>query len=302
MNYAMLTLDNMEFEILTSGDQNSDKLALLLHGFPECAHDWRNQMQILAGMGYKCWAPNQRGYGKSYSPPEVSAYYMDYLMADVARFIKASNCKTVTLIGHDWGAIVAWNYAIQKAGPLDKLVIMNVPHPSIALRELKKWKQLKKLWYFFMFQIPKLPEYLLTKNNGANFVRFLKKGIKQLKPDDLQVYLENALRPGGMRAMINWYRAFFRSLSSSRKKLQSHAKGKLQVPTLMVWGEKDVVLGVNMCQGTEKYVEDLTIRYIPDAGHFVQEDAPDQVNAILKAWLEGKAVPGAKTPIAKGIE
>ncbi len=293
MNSEILKLDGMDFEVLTCGNQQSDQLALFLHGFPESAYEWRHLMPLLAEMGYKCWAPNLRGYGKSYSPSNASEYNPDLLMDDVARFVKAANCKTVTLITHDWGAAVAWNYAICKRGPLDRLVIMNVPHPFIAQREFTKWAQLKRSWYMFFFQLPLLPEYLLTRNNGAYFVRLLKSAFyrkEKLKPEDIEVYRLNALRPGGMRAMINWYRAFFRRLPALRKELKTHSKQKLQVPTLMIWGERDVALGIGMSQGTEKYVEKLTLWYLPESGHFVAEEDPEEVARILKEWLEGFSI------------
>jgi len=282
----LLRLDGIDFEILTCGDQQSDHLALFLHGFPESAYEWRNQMPLLAEMGYKCWAPNLRGYGKSYSPASVSKYHPQLLMEDVARIVKAANCKTVTVIAHDWGAVVAWNYAICQKGPLDRLVIMNAAHPVVAQREIKKWSQIKRVWYMFFFQIPLLPEYLLSRQNGAGLIQMLKSGFyrkDKLKLEDIDVYRLNALRPGGLRGMINWYRAYFRNLPDLRKELR---KQKLQAPTLIIWGERDVALGIGMSQGTEKYVENLEVRYLPESGHFVAEEAPEEVNQILKSWLE----------------
>jgi pimeloyl-ACP methyl ester carboxylesterase len=286
----ILRLDGMDFEVLLCGNQQSEHLALFLHGFPESAYQWHNQMPLLAEMGYKCWAPNQRGYGKSYTPEEVSKYHPNLLMEDVARIVKAANCKTVTLITHDWGAAVAWNYAICQKGPVDRLVIMNAPHPVIAQREMKKWSQIKRAWFMLFFQLPKLPEYLLSRKNGAGLVQMLKHGFYQkakLKPEDIEVYRLNALRPGGLRGMINWYRAYFRNLSDLRKELK---KPKLQVPTLLIWGKRDVALGLGMSEGTEKYVENLTVRYLPESGHFVAEESPEEVNQILKSWLEGPSI------------
>ena len=280
----ILTLDGVEFEVHLCGDQHSQHLALFLHGFPETAYEWRHLMPVLAEMGYKCIAPNLRGYGKSYSPPCISEYDPKLLTEDVSRFVKAANCKTVTIIAHDLGGAVAWNYAIRHAGPLDRLVIMNTPHPAVFRRERKRWAQMKKSWYMFFFQLPNLPELLLTMNKGANFVRFLKKGFyrkEKLKQEDIEIYLQNALRSGGMRAMINWFRAIFRSLATAGPL----PKEKLQVPTLLIWGERDVALGIWMSQGTEKYVENLSVRYLPETGHFVAEESPDEVAQILKEWL-----------------
>lgn len=285
----ILQLDGMDFEVFMCGNQDSDKLALFLHGFPECAHTWRDQMPVFAQLGYKCWAPNQRGYGQSYKPDDVAEYKMTHLMEDVVRFIKASGCKTVTLISHDWGGVVAWNYSIQKFGPLDRLVVMNCPHLIAADAELRKWPQLKKTWYMLAFQIPSLFEYLFTRKNGELFHKiFFEKmvGKNLLTVEDADVYRLNALRPGGMKAMLDWYRALYRYKSSEGRKLFSHRREKSTVPTLLIWGERDVVFGVNTSRGAEKYIDHLTVQYLPEAGHFVQEEAPQRVNEILSAWLK----------------
>jgi pimeloyl-ACP methyl ester carboxylesterase len=294
----MVDVDGNPFEIYMCGNQKSDKLALFLHGFPETAHSWRHQMPLLADMGYKCWAPNQRGYGKSYMPGKVSDYHTDLLLQDVVGFIKASKCKSVTLIGHDWGGVIAWNYAMEKKLPLNKLVIMNIPHMAIFLKELLgKWRQIKKSWYMNFFQIPKLPEYLLTRNKGEAFLKVFDKSLYRqgkFTPDDIEIYRQNILRPGGLTAMLNWYRSTMRHFYSGRKRINLLSQEKIKVPTLMIWGEQDVALDIHTTLGTDQYVENLTLRYITDAGHFVQEEAPEEVNAMLKAWLEDKEVPGEK--------
>jgi pimeloyl-ACP methyl ester carboxylesterase len=295
----ILKLDGKDFEIYMCGDRSSDKLALFLHGFPEQAYSWRHQMTMMAELGYKCWAPNQRGYGMSYSPSDVASYDMGNLMADVRNFINAANCKTVMLIAHDWGGIVAWNYAIQKFGPIDKLVVMNIPHPFVMAREFKKWRQLKKSWYVFAFQVPFVWEYLLTRNKASFAIRVFfgdlaKRG--KLNADDIEAYRRNLLRPGGLKAMLNWYQALFRFSSINGKKLFAHNKEILDAPTLMIWGERDVALGIHTTLGTKKYVKDFTIRYIPSGSHFVQNDVPDEVNRILKAWVLGEEIPGETKP------
>jgi len=295
----ILDLDGKPFEVFMSGDQRSDKLALFLHGFTESAYSWRHQMKLLGEMGYKCWAPNQRGYGNSFMPPKVADYHINHLMDDVAELIDAEKCKSVTLIAHDWGAIVAWQFAIQKIRPLDRLVILNVPHPFVIGKELKKWRQLKKLRYVFFFLIPMIPEYIWTKNNGKSFVRLFRSALfrkEKLIPEELEMYRINALRPHGMTSMMNWYRAYVRNSREISQALNEYKNEKIQVPTLMIWGEEDVALDIHTTLGTEKYIEEFTLRYIHDAGHFVHEEAAEEVNTILKAWLEGKEVPGDAMP------
>jgi pimeloyl-ACP methyl ester carboxylesterase len=285
----MMQLGNTEFEVDVCGDQSSEQLALFLHGFPETSYAWRHQMPIVADLGYKCWAPNQRGYGKSYSPQDIKSYNMHCLVSDIIKLIDASKCKTVTLIGHDWGGVVAWHFAIHNQRPIKNLVIMNAPHPAVMAQEIKNFRQLRKMWYAFLFQLPKLPEYLLTRNQAMAIEKLLKKS--KIPDDAIEIYKKNALRPGGMTAMLNWYRFNFNNLPrKGREKV-------IEIPTLMIWGEKDLALGIHCVLGTEKYVKDFTIRFLPNAGHFVQEEDPEQTNNILSAWLLGMTVPGSSTVI-----
>jgi pimeloyl-ACP methyl ester carboxylesterase len=290
VNTQMMKIGDMNFEVDVAGDPASEKLALFLHGFPETSHTWRHQIPLLTSLGYKCWAPNQRGYGKTTTPEGVDSYKMDLLLEDVAKLIDASKSKSVTLIAHDWGAIVAWFFVLKSIRPIDRLVIMNVPHPTIVARELKQFRQIKRSWYAFFFQIPILPEYLLTRDDAKLIEKlFYASFIDRTKitQNDLEIYKQNALRPGGMTAMLNWYRASF-----GNSKLRNEKFKIIEVPTLMIWGEKDRALGIHCTVGTETLVKDFTMRYISDAGHFVNEDKPDQVNDILSAWLQGSPVPG----------
>ena len=149
--------NGQRFELAECG--SGDRLALCLHGFPELNYSWRFQMPLLAAKGWRVWAPNMRGYGASSKPKGVRAYALDHLSDDVATLIDASGAKEVMLVAHDWGALVAWHFACLKLRPLTRLVIMNVPHPRVSLREIKTWTQLRMSWYIFFFQIPRLPEW-----------------------------------------------------------------------------------------------------------------------------------------------
>lgn len=260
-----------------------DHLALCLHGFPELHFSWRHQMPVLADMGYRVWAPNLRGYGGSSRPDGTSAYRLRTLAQDVAALIDASGAKQVTLIAHDWGAIIAWYFAIMEIRPLARLVIMNVPHPSCGRRELRNWRQLRKSWYIFFFQLPKLPEMLMGRGHSASIARlFSTTTVNPYLFDDAvrETYRAAAARPGALTAMFNYYRALIR-----RPDAGDVAAGKVNVPTLVVWGEQDVAIDIHCLDGTDNYVDDLTVRRLPDASHWVQQDAPDQVNTILKEWL-----------------
>lgn len=282
ISIAQVEANGLAFEVAQAGE--GDRLALLLHGFPELHYSWRHQIPVLAQMGYRVWAPNLRGYGASDRPEGIEAYRLDTLAQDIAGLIDASGAKEVTLIAHDWGALIAWHFAIKKVRPLHRLVILNVPHPKCAQRELRTWRQLKKSWYIFFFQLPRLPERMLLKDEAQTVVEaFRGSAIHKDRFSDavLEPYRQAALRPGAATAMVNYYRALLRRPDARRI-----GDGRVDVPTLVLWGEQDVAISIEVLDGMEDYVADLTVRRFPDASHWVQQDVPEKVNAELMAWLE----------------
>jgi len=288
--------NGLTFEVDTCG--SGDRFALCLHGFPEHAFTWRYQLPFLANLGYTVWAPNLRGYGRSSRPDNVADYKIDCLTADVAGLIDASGAQSTLLVGHDWGGIIAWMFALQALRPVDHLIVMNIPHPKRFREQYRRWPQIRKSWYIFWFQIPWLPEFTLGLK-GAKIVgdAFYTTAVDKARfPDEvLDVFRKNALRPGALTAMINYYRANSRIcrgglFAEHRKALES----VLETPTLMIWGEKDIALGKELTYGTEDLVTDLTLRYLPGVSHWVQQEAPETVNAMMEAWLKGKEVPSAE--------
>ena len=279
------TVETNGFRFAVDQAGQGDHLALCLHGFPESRFSWRHQLPLLAELGYLVWAPDLRGYGETEPKPgAVADYCIDRLMEDVAALIDASGAKRVTLIGHDWGAGLAWTFATNKVRPLERLVIMNVPHPGVMRAHLgRSWAQLKKSWYMFFFQIPGLPERAMTARD-ARAIRQAFHGMAVDKthfgPEVLDRYARDAQRPGAMTGMINWYRAAMRVPGK-----MAGPWPVIETPTLIVWGEEDAALGIELLDGTDAYVRDLTIQRLPGVSHWVQQEAPDQVNAILKAWL-----------------
>jgi len=283
--------NGLNFEIAESGDKASATLVLMLHGFPELNYSWRYQMPVLAAKGYRVWAPNMRGYGASSKPEGIPAYHIDNLLADVAELIERANkehpVERLVLIAHDWGAVIAWMFAIRKIRRVDQLVIMNVPHPKCAEREIRKWRQLRKSWYMFFFQIPRLPERLLLSGNarairGAFFNSAANKA--NFSGADLDVYAASAKRPGAIRAMLNYYRALFRFRDPA-----ALGDAKVDVPTLVIWGENDLALDIHLLDGMEAWVPSLTVHRLPGISHWVQQDAPEQVNRLMVDWLEQPA-------------
>ena len=282
--------NGLRFEVDMCGDQSSKKLAICLHGFPEHSVSWRNQLPMLAALGYKAWAPNMRGYGNSSMPPDKKVYAIENLLADVAALIDAAECDETILLAHDWGAVIAWYFAIREVRPLSKLVICNVPHPAAAA-ENAGWSQLKKSWYILFFQIPGLPEWLISQRGPAvgQAIQDSSSRPEMYSSDVLALYSQNAVRSGGLKAMINYYRQLI--FGGGAKRQKDLGFPIIQTPTLMCWGEDDLALTKETTYGTDKWVKDFTIRYLPRISHWVQQDAPVEVNAMIKAFILEEPVP-----------
>jgi len=263
-------------------------LALCLHGFPESRFSWRYQLPMLAELGFTAWAPDLRGYGDSDRPQGVAAYAMQNLLADVAALIDAARRMgvqgPVTLIGHDWGGAIAWMFVLLRPRPIARFIVMNLPHPLRFAEGLRTLRQLRRSWYLFFFQLPWLPERVLAANQAAaiaGMFRGMAVDKSRFPRAVLEVYCKNALRPGALTAMLNYYRAMFRHSQRSKPALRKF----LEVPTLMIWGERDSALGIELTYGTEALVQDFSLHYLPGVSHWVQQEAPEAVNAIMIEWL-----------------
>jgi epoxide hydrolase 4 len=203
-------------------------------------------------------------------------------------------------MGHDWGAAQAWMFAIRRVRPLRRLVIMNVPHPTCMRRELRSLRQLRKSWYVFAFQVPWLPENLLRARNAKAIGDAFEKSAvdpSRFPPEVTEVYRQAALQPGALRSMINYYRAAVRTLS-----MTSVDVSVIETPTLMLWGMDDTALSIETTHGTDQYVAELTLRYLPEVSHWVQQEAPETVNSMLLAWLAGEPVPEAADVVAERLD
>jgi len=267
-----------------------DDVALFLHGFPESRYSWRHQLPLLAEKGWRAVAPDLRGYGASSRPKGRAAYGIDHLVEDVAGLFDAVGAKgRRLLVGHDWGAIVAWAYAIEQRTPLDGLVVMNVPHPTAYVRVMRRGPaQWLKSWYIFFFQLPGLPELALRAGGARAIGRaFSSMAVDKSRfPDEvLDHYRHNALQPGAAGAMVNYYRANFGALGRF-----AQAPAKVEVPTLMIWGEVDAALGIELTEGYDDLVADFTLERLPNVSHWVQQEAPEAVNDRLAHWLKAKGL------------
>ena len=260
--------------------QGEGPLMLMLHGFPEFWYSWRKQIPAFAKT-HRVVALDMRGYNESDKPNGRSAYAIERLVADAAAVIrKLGEGVPAILVGHDWGGMVAWASAYRHPDLLRALIVLNIPHPARFAAGVLRPRQLLRSWYIGAFQVPWLPESVLTAGGGRllkSMLRASSAGKAAFTEADLEAYAEAATRHGAMTAMINYYRAAY-SLAGRRW-------GVLQLPTLMIWGERDVALGKELTYGTDRYVADLTVRYIPDAGHWVQQERPREVNRYMAEFL-----------------
>ncbi|MEZ4336455.1 MAG: alpha/beta hydrolase [Sandaracinaceae bacterium] len=266
-------------------------LALCLHGFPESSYSWRHLLPVLADLGYRAWAPDLRGYGDSDKPPRVADYAIEVLIEDVVGLIHAAGASRATLLAHDWGAIIAWHVAMRRPEVVERLIVMNVPHPACLAREIRHGRQLPRLWYAALFQIPGLAERSLAEDGYRRIENaFTATAVHpdRFTPEDLRHYRESAAKPGALPGMLRYYRAYVAGGGGRRQSKLGYPT--IEAPTLMVWGEHDMALEKATTIGTDRYVRDLTLRYV-NASHWVQQDAPEVVEAMVRAWLNGERVP-----------
>jgi pimeloyl-ACP methyl ester carboxylesterase len=253
-------------------------LVVLLHGFPEFWYSWRRQIAPLAQAGYHVVAPDMRGYNLSDKPVGWRLYDGDRLAHDIAGLIRHFGAERAHLVGHDWGAAVAYTTAMRHPEMLESLSILNVPHPERMLSGFRTWRQLRKSWYMFFFQIPGLPERLIARDNFSFAKRSLRADSRGAFSDaDLERYVEAWAQPGALSGMINYYRAALRQSPRA-------AVGRLvpiQTRTLVIWGERDRHLGAELAEPLPQWVPNVRVERIPEATHWVQHDAPERVNELL---------------------
>jgi len=258
---------------------------ILLHGFPENWRCWIHQIPALVDAGFRVIIPDQRGYNLSDKPKGIKNYRIDELVRDILGLIDALEYEKVNLVGHDWGAVVAWYLAHRYPERLQRLGILNVPHPLVFRRFVTRdFEQMRRSWYAFFFQLPWLPEIGLRADDWRGAVRALRGSgkIHTFTNEDIVNYKEAWSQPGAMTAMINWYRAV-------RYQTKLPKEMRIKVPTLMMWGVKDAALTYRMARPSIDYCDDGKLIFFPDATHWVQHDAAEEVNHYLIDFLLDKA-------------
>lgn len=283
--FQQVSANHLSFRVAVAG--SGDRLLLCLHGFPESALSWRHQIAPMARAGYRVWAPDLRGYAGTTRPTDLDAYRIETLLDDITALIDAAGSRHVTLVGHDWGGIVAWYYAMRKPTMIDTLIVLNAPHPGCFEREIRRWRQLHRSWYAALFQIPWLPETVLAAGHagliGAIFHR-MRVHSEYLPEDTVRLYRQQACAPGALTAMLNYYRAALYGGGAARQRRLGYPV--IDIPTLVIWGLQDQALARENLDGLEKFVTDLTIVRLENSGHFVHQDEPQRVTHKILSWLQ----------------
>ncbi len=254
---------------------------ILLHGFPDFWYSWRFQLAALAGAGFRVIAPDQRGYNLT---EKQGPFDMDTLAGDIAHLQDALGYSAAHIVGHDWGGAVAYHFAARHPHRTLRLAVMNAPHYSAYLDTVKRgMTQSLKSWYIYFFQIPGVAEASLRARNFDA----LRRAFRQLPPENMGVedsarYIAAWQQPGAITAMLNWYRVAFRATLRSGL---SAPPQLVRNPTCVIWGEQDFALDKSCNDTLRRYVPDLKLHYLPDAGHWVQMHRPQQVNQLLLAFL-----------------
>lgn len=278
--HQYITTNGVKLHYVTQGEGS---LMLMLHGFPEFWYSWRHQIPEFA-KNYKVVALDLRGYNDSDKPKNQSAYVMDEFVRDVEGVIKGLGYEKCVLVGHDWGGAIAWNFAYSYPQMVERLIVLNLPHPAKFSEGLRTPQQLLRSWYMFLFQLPAIPEFLI-QSLDYQLVETAFKGMavnkSAITQADINAYKDAAAKRGALTAMLNYYRNIF------EQRMINQNWGILEVPTLMIWGENDAALGKELTYGTEAYVKDLQIKYIPNCSHWVQQEEPQLVNQYIREFLVG---------------
>jgi pimeloyl-ACP methyl ester carboxylesterase len=253
---------------------SSGPMVLLLHGFPAHWSTWREPMRALAAAGFHAVAPDLRGYGESDKPAGIEPYSITHLVDDVEAIVRAFGRSQVFVAGHDFGGGLAWATAMFRPELVARLATLNSVHPVGFERQMRKWSQIAKSWYVFLFQLPLLPEWLL----GRKDFDFVKRGLRDdgLSPEAVEDLLLGIRPPGALRASIDWYRASFRDGIKKRV-----VPRKVDVPVLSIWGDRERHLDAELATPPADWVTQARVEHVPEGSHWVHHDAPAKVAEML---------------------
>jgi pimeloyl-ACP methyl ester carboxylesterase len=271
--------DGLTFDVSDTGPTEG-RVVIALHGFPEDRHSWDPLAASLAGTGYRTLAPDQRGYSPRARPTGRRAYTLDLLAQDVLALADEAGATRFDLVGHDWGAALAWYLAGNHPGRIRTLTALSVPHPQALLDAMTRSSQALHSWYMAFFQIPKLPEALLSRAGEKRFVAQLRRtGLDQ---DSARRYARRAASPGAMTGPLNWYRALPFGV---RNRL-----GPVTAPTLFVWGDSDPFITQVAAERCAQHVSGpFQFKTVVGGTHWLPTGLVDDIAPLLREHLAGTA-------------
>ncbi|GAA5184291.1 alpha/beta fold hydrolase [Rugosimonospora acidiphila] len=281
------TNDGFTFEVTDTPPADGDaagRVAVLLHGFPEDHHSWDAVTPALAAAGYRVLAPDQRGYSPGARPVRRSAYPLSRLAGDVLALADAAGAQRFHLVGHDWGAAVAWYLAGRHPHRLASVAALSVPHPEAFARAFAVSDQALRSWYMAAFQVPRLPELVLARGGGETMrTALIRAG---LDPASAARYAARAADPAAMRGPLNWYRALPLSL---RERV-----GRIGVPTLFMWSDGDRFVSRTAAERCGRLVSGpYRFEVVEGASHWLPEEVPERVSAsLVRHFARARAFPG----------
>jgi pimeloyl-ACP methyl ester carboxylesterase len=268
--------NDLTFDVRDAGPPDGP-VVVLLHGFPQHNDSWNPVIDRLTAQGYRCLAPNQRGYSSGARPTRRRDYRTPELVADLGALIDASGARQVHLVGHDWGAAVAWAAAAEIPERLATISPISVPHPAAFIKSFATSRQGLASWYMYFFQLPRIPEWLLARRNGAIVSKLLRRSGQA--PAAAERDAQTMSEPGALTAAINWYRAI--PLSNPRATNQ-----KVSVPTLYVYSDQDTALMPKAAHNTARYVSgEYRFEILPGVSHWIPDEQPDKLADLLLDWF-----------------
>ena len=281
---ASLDVGEVELHTVVAGPADGEPV-VLLHGFPECWYAWHDLIEPLTAAGYRVLVPDQRGYNRSDKPDSISAYRTDALAGDIAGLLDAVGAADAHVVGHDWGALVAWWLALHDPDRVRTLSALTVPHPTAFRRTLPTDpRQLLRSWYVLFFQLPWLPEFLARRNDWRVAVKSMADTSRPAAFDatDFDRYRRAWAVEGAYRSMVNWYRAAVRRYTPPRRT-------RVDPPTLVLWGADDAFLRRSLAGKSASYCERGRLVVWDDATHWLHHEHPDRVADELTTQFATRA-------------
>ncbi|HEY9698599.1 MAG TPA: alpha/beta hydrolase [Trichocoleus sp.] len=280
--HRFVETNNIRLHYVTQGEGD---LVILLHGFPEFWYSWRHQIPALA-RHFKVVVPDLRGCNDSDKPQ--TGYDLDTLSADIQGLIENLGYLKAHIVGHDWGGTIAWHFAHQFPNLTQRLAVLNAPHPQRLLLEMvSNMDQLRRSWYLLALQVPTLPEWLIRQNLKPILKNlFQEQAVRKsaFTTKDTEIYQAALEKPGALAAVLNHYRQLF-SPQIWMNQL-SRATTPISAPTLVLWGEEDFLFSQKLTEGIERWVTaPLKLKFLPQCGHWIQQEAPQTVNRELLDFL-----------------